>query len=75
MNQEMENGFRLNKANILKLVKRNGWTNRKLAKLLNISPSAVSMWTTGDRPDTLVLMKAIVRLFHGEPWDALFLRD
>jgi len=72
---ENEKGFRLNKQYILELVTRRGWTNRKFAILLNLDSSVIYLWINGDRPDSLVLMRGIVRLFPDEPLDMLFFRD
>jgi len=70
-----ESGFRLNKEYILELVTRRGWTKRKFAIQLRLDSSVIYLWINGNRPDSLVLMREIVRLFSDEPLDSLFLRN
>lgn len=43
---------------ISRLRKENGWTQRKLAEQLNVSPQAVSKWECGEAvPDIDILLK------------------
>ncbi|MGI6588602.1 MAG: helix-turn-helix domain-containing protein [Peptococcia bacterium] len=43
----------------LKIIRKHrGWTQRQLAKMLNISPSTIALYETGDRnPDPTMLKK------------------
>jgi transcriptional regulator with XRE-family HTH domain len=43
----------------LKIIRKHrGWTQRQLAKILNISPSTIALYETGDRnPDPTMLKK------------------
>lgn len=64
-----------NREYILKLIKKNNWTQTEFAKKIGISRTSVSRWVKGDRGAGRTFISGIIRTFPDEPLDKLFFMD